>query len=288
MDLSQLIPLVASLASAVAAILAWVAKIRWSDEYSRAKDETIKAKDTLIEVKDAQLQTLITNKDEIIKAKEEQIKVLEREVHSLNELTPMKIREYFLSVREQMEEYNTLLQAQLEAAHKELSLRKIEIAELLEKGEKSASEIEKLDKERQSIAEAAATLENQLSELQQKFENQKEILVRMPKIDVNIEGISESLKILAAAMPTNYTKDIARMSKIMLESSRFALQEQEIMKQLLNYRNMYAHNDPRVFLPAQRKEANLLNDTNDDAVEERNEEDSKEDEPGDDTDPIAA
>ncbi len=149
MDIPQLIALITSLASAVAAILAWIAKIQWSDEYSKAKDETIKAKDTLIQVKDAQLQTLITNKDEIIKAKEEQIRVLEREVKSLNELTPMKIREYFLSVREQMEEYNTVLKTQLDEAQKEISLRKNEIAELVYKGEKSAGEIEKLEKERQ-------------------------------------------------------------------------------------------------------------------------------------------
>jgi hypothetical protein len=70
----------AAAASAIAAILAWIAKILWSREYASAKDETIKAKDA-------------------------QIQLLEREIVSLKEMTPMKIREYFLSVREQLEEY---------------------------------------------------------------------------------------------------------------------------------------------------------------------------------------
>ena len=288
MDLSQLIPLVASLASAVAAILAWIAKIRWSDEYSKAKDETIKAKDTLIQVKDAQLQTLITNKDEIMKAKDEQIKVLEREVNSLNELTPMKIREYFLSVREQMEEYNNLLKKELDEAHKELSTKSEEIHNLKQEGEKNISEIEKLEEERQRIAEAVSTLEDQLKELQQRSDNQKEILIRMPKIDMNVyEGIGDSLKILTEAMSKNYTKDIARMSKIILESSKFAQQEQEIMKQFLTIRNVYAHTSPTRFLKAEPKEPNLLKDLND-ANDDGNVEDSNHDKSEDDPDPIAA
>lgn len=295
MDLSQLISLIASLASAVAAVLAWVAKIRWADEYSKAKDETIKAKDTLIEVKDAQLQTLITNKDEIIKTKEEQINVLEREVSSLKELTPMKIREYFLSVREQMEEYNTVLKNQLDEAHNELEIKEKEMEELKQKGEKSASEIEKLEKERQSIAEAASALECQLTELQRKFESQKELFIQMPKIDIKIyENIGDSLKTLAEAMSKNYVQDSAKISKAILESFRFAQQEQEIFKQILSYRNIYAHTQPKHLLDADANELNLLEDV----VKCHEDEDSKDSnrkyparsdlQDNDDADPIAA
>jgi len=294
MDLSQLMGLIASLASAVAAVLAWVAKIRWSDEYSKAKDETIKAKDALVEVKNAQLQTLITNKDETIKAKEEQIKVLEREVKSLNDLTPMKIREYFLSVREQMEEYNTLLKNQLDEAHNELENKKNEIGELRQKGEKSASEIEKLEKERQSIAEAASALENQLTELQQKYESQKELFIQIPKIDTKIyESIGDSLKNLTEAMSKNYTQDFARISKVILESSKFAQQEQEIFKQILTFRNVYAHAEPKHLLDAEPKKRNLLEDVIEGEEKDSNDSERKypsrdELQDNDDADPIAA
>ena len=62
---------VAALLSAIAAVLAWAAKLWWGKEYGAAKDE-------------------------IIKAKEAQIDTLNREIQNLRELTPMKIREYFL------------------------------------------------------------------------------------------------------------------------------------------------------------------------------------------------
>jgi chromosome segregation ATPase len=171
MDISQLLPLITSLASALAAVLAWIAKVRWADEYSKAKDETIKAKDAVIEIKEAQLQTLRTNMDEIIKAKDEQIKVLGLEIKSLSELTPMKIREYFLSVREQMEEYNSLLKKQLDDANKELGNKKKEIDTLRQEGEISAGEIEKLEVERENIASVAKALEEQISVLRKKYES---------------------------------------------------------------------------------------------------------------------
>lgn len=67
-----------ALASAVAAVLAWAAKLRWSKEYAAAKDEVIRAKDA-------------------------QIELLRNGIENLRSLTPMKIREYFLSVKKQLE-----------------------------------------------------------------------------------------------------------------------------------------------------------------------------------------
>jgi hypothetical protein len=233
------------------------------------------------------LQTLISNKDETIRAKEEQIKVLEREVKSLSELTPMKIREYFLSVREQMEEYNALLKYQLDEAHNELEIKKVEIEELKQKGEKSASEIEKIEKERQRIASAATTLENQLTELQRKFENQKELFIQMPKIDVTLyESIGISFKNLAEVMSKSYSQDFARISKVILESSKFAQQEQEILKQLMAYRNIYAHPDPKRIVNIKPKNANLLKAVVDDSEEKKAEDSEKS--TSDDADPISA
>ena len=69
----------AAIASSLAAVLAWAAKLWWSKEFGAAKDE-------------------------IIRAREAQIGLLESEVQNLKELTPMKIREYFLSVKVQLEE----------------------------------------------------------------------------------------------------------------------------------------------------------------------------------------
>ncbi len=93
MDIPQTLITIGSLA---AAILAWIAKLRWSKEFEKAKNETIKAKDA-------------------------QIAALEREVKSLKDMTPMKLREYFNSVKEQLEEYNEDLKKQLEQAKEDNS-----------------------------------------------------------------------------------------------------------------------------------------------------------------------
>lgn len=79
---------VGTIASAIAAILAWVAKLRWSREYAAAKDEVIRAKDA-------------------------QIDVLRQQIVALESLTPMKVREYHLSTKAQLEEYIDDLKAKL-------------------------------------------------------------------------------------------------------------------------------------------------------------------------------
>ena len=98
---------ISALASALAAVLAWAAKLWWAKEYSAAKDEIIKAKDA-------------------------QIETLKNEIQNLRELTPMKIREYFLSIKEQLEEYNDKLQEELKTAYEEIEKKDSEIRHLLE------------------------------------------------------------------------------------------------------------------------------------------------------------
>ena len=94
-----------TIGSLLVAALAWVAKIRWSKEFILAKDE-------------------------ILKSKDEQIKILEREIASLREMTPMKLREYFMSVKQQLEEYNTALQVRLHELEEELEEKRIQIENL--------------------------------------------------------------------------------------------------------------------------------------------------------------
>jgi type VI secretion system protein ImpB len=129
---------VSALASALAAILAWAAKRRWSKEYAAAKDEVIRAKD-------------------------EQIKVLEREIESLRRLTPMKIREYFESVTMQLEEYNNHLLSQLATAHAEVRRRNDRIAELQRSAPGQNAEIDRLASERDRLTHILEQLEPKLS-----------------------------------------------------------------------------------------------------------------------------
>lgn len=103
MDWLVLIYTIAALASALAAVLAWAAKLWWAREFGAAKDEIIRAKDA-------------------------QIELLKSEIQNLKELTPMKIREYFTSVKVQLEEYNELLQRQLNEAQENIRQKDAAIA----------------------------------------------------------------------------------------------------------------------------------------------------------------
>jgi putative two-component system response regulator len=88
MDWTVIISLVTSLLSAIAAVFAWAAKLRWSKEYAAAKDE-------------------------VIRAKESQVEVLESEIQALRELSSVKVREHHISVKTQLEEYIDLQQSQI-------------------------------------------------------------------------------------------------------------------------------------------------------------------------------
>jgi len=105
MEITTIISLATALISSIAAVLAWIAKIRWSKEFSDAKDE-------------------------IIKAKEAQISALENEIRFLHELSPMKIREYFLSVRSQLEEIIDDKEGKLTKAKSELKAKESELSQL--------------------------------------------------------------------------------------------------------------------------------------------------------------
>lgn len=75
--------------SLIAAIMAWFVKLRWANEYKEAK--------------------------------EAQINVLERELESYKEMTPMKIREYFISTKEMLEENIKHLEVTIDEKNKEIT-----------------------------------------------------------------------------------------------------------------------------------------------------------------------
>ncbi len=87
MDWIILIYAVSALASAIAALLAWAAKLWWSKEYATAKDETIKSKEAHIDRLKSELQGIRELTSETIKAKDAQIESLKNEIQNLRELT---------------------------------------------------------------------------------------------------------------------------------------------------------------------------------------------------------
>jgi response regulator RpfG family c-di-GMP phosphodiesterase len=116
MDWTVLFSLLTSLLSAIAAVLAWAAKLRWSKEYAAAKDE-------------------------VIKAKEAQIELLKNQIEAFRELSAPKIREYFVSVKTQLEEYIDLQKSQIEDAQAALSQKEAQIKQLHYAQEQQAQQL---------------------------------------------------------------------------------------------------------------------------------------------------
>jgi hypothetical protein len=128
---------IAALASALATALAWAAKLQWSKEFKDAKDE-------------------------IIRAKEAHIELLKNELQNLRDLTPMKIREYFISVRQQLEEYNSELQEKLQKAREESEAKNREIQKLLSEGNTHSPDLKRLQAEKEEIEGEKASYTHQL------------------------------------------------------------------------------------------------------------------------------
>lgn len=101
-----------TLGSIVAAILAWVAKLRWSKEFTNAKDATIAARE-------AQIEQLKDAKEAVIAARDVQIEHLKDHIIELRQLSPPKIKEYMESTQQMLSNYNDQLQSDLDTANEE-------------------------------------------------------------------------------------------------------------------------------------------------------------------------
>jgi chromosome segregation ATPase len=141
-----------------------------------AKDETIKAKDAQIEAlrnaqdetiraKDAQIEALRDAADESIRAKDAQIAAVESQIEFYRDLTPMKLRECFVSTREQLEEQIDLLAQKLQDSQATIAEKDAEIVRFRVEGEAQAAEIESLETELKYLKTTQAQIISDLQEL---------------------------------------------------------------------------------------------------------------------------
>jgi hypothetical protein len=98
--------------SIISSILAWLAKIKWSNEFRLSKEaeitsikEQLKTKDELINLKDSQIQ-------------------------HFKDLNPIKLKEYHDVVQSELEAYNNKLQTKLELKQEELEITDKKLVEL--------------------------------------------------------------------------------------------------------------------------------------------------------------
>lgn len=121
---------VITILSTFGAMLAWIAKIRWSKEYAQAKDETIKSKDA-------------------------QIQLLERTIQTYKDFSPEVIWRQYESVKKASDEYIKVNDEEKNAAQLELSKLRTEIEKEKLSGQNRTAELEKkyylLEKEKDNL-----------------------------------------------------------------------------------------------------------------------------------------
>jgi len=148
--------------SLIAAILAWIAKIKWSKEYKEAK--------------------------------EAQIDSLKQQIENWKALTPDKLREYYIKMKEQLEEFNDFLKSQLKEAEKEIDKKDKEIILLSNNEEKNRNKIEKVIKEKVELEEKVINIENKYSEI--RVDHGVYIKIIDDEFDPMIENLSSLIELL--------------------------------------------------------------------------------------------
>jgi chromosome segregation ATPase len=207
------------------AALSWVAKLRWSQEFKSAKEAQIEtlmnevrslesSKGDIIKAKDAQIETLKNElrslegaKEQTIEAKDAQIAALQSELQTYRDLTPMKLREYYISFKEQFEEITNLLQRQLTDAKAQIEMLNQHIKELRLEGRAKAEEAEQVTIEKARVEERALALERQIENLKNIYQSKDTLHIKFPAIDLKamdavIRGAVQAMQAQArAAVP---------------------------------------------------------------------------------------
>ena len=167
--MNQYIDMLAVIVCAIAAILAWISKLRWSKEFAEAKNQVIAAKDA-------------------------QIEMLKFEIENLRHLNPEKLRQYYVSMKNQLEEYNEKLHRELSSALAELEKKNTEIDSLKHPAiikTPAIIKIEKLELEKNFYKEKVELLQQQETDLKKTSKLFREIA---REFDSSVEIIQDSRK----------------------------------------------------------------------------------------------
>lgn len=140
----DLVYIIGTILSSIAAIFAWIAKIMWSNEYREATQQIINSKDS-------------------------EIDHLKNHILRLENLSPMVVEEYYKTNLKQMESILSTVQGQLEVANGELSSHKDEIDILKSQEESYQEEITQKSK-------LIITKEERIKKLQNDYEDLKKLV----------------------------------------------------------------------------------------------------------------
>jgi chromosome segregation ATPase len=148
MQISDWIAAAAALFSAVAAVVSALIAARWGKEFAQAKEAQIEAERAVVKEKETQLETL------------------RLEIELLRDLTSPKMRESFVSMREQLEEYNDSLLHQLENAKATIADKEREISFLRNNQALSIEDVSRLKAELMAARDKQKAINEDLEEVQ--------------------------------------------------------------------------------------------------------------------------
>ena len=223
------------LGSIIAAVLAWAAKLRWSEEFKKAKEaqihslvsqiavlkasqeENLKAKEAQIHSLVSQIDILQATQVESIKAKEAQISTLREQLKSLQDMNSEKTKEFFEFTKSQLEAYNDELGLRVSELEDSIQDKEELISSLSAHQTENHQKIEELENQKR-------TLENRLSEIEIEKKNLDTAIVTVKdtsaeKIEFGKSNERSSLGAAAVASVISPTISPSAISAAMLRTS---------------------------------------------------------------------
>ena len=165
------------LGSVFAAVLAWAAKLRWSEEFKRAKEaqiysltgqidslkaaheESLKAKTAQIHSLTSQIDSLKATQEESLKAKEMQISVVREQLKNLEDITSDKTKQYYELTKSQLESYNDVLGLRVQELEESIRDKEELIQSLSSNQTQHHQKIEELESQKRVLANKLAEIE---------------------------------------------------------------------------------------------------------------------------------
>ncbi|MGI9181717.1 MAG: hypothetical protein ACR2H9_14595 [Longimicrobiaceae bacterium] len=159
MDWLTLLLVLTALAGSISGVVAWVAKIRWSQEYREAKEAQITTLEAQIKTKEAQITSLEAQIHAVKEQKDAQVSTLNDRIQLHQDMSSVKLREFYLSTKSQLEEIIGDLQRQLEITQTELDRERTLTGRLNERL------IQALEAEKERLAVTSRSAERLLGNL---------------------------------------------------------------------------------------------------------------------------
>lgn len=149
-----------SLLSAIAAALAWIAKIRWSNQFRAAKEAQIEALE-------AHARQLEAAREAQIQSKDAEIAVLQQRLHTLTQLDSKKLRDGWIATKEGLEDQIRELERYIEQIEAQLAEAEDTVEELHSKRQMTVAQLQTQKQAKERLRVERDQLESLLAQVRE-------------------------------------------------------------------------------------------------------------------------